>query len=297
MTGFHGVLPAVVTPFDAEGRFRPDSFERLLARVYEAGVHGLYVCGQTGEGMQQPLAQRKRVAEIAVKCSPAGKTVIVHVGAQSTADAIELARHASRIGAHAVSSLPPIGSYSFEEVRAYYASLAAASEVPLLIYYYPAVAPSIAGIDQILELCGIPNVAGLKFTDTDLFKLSQIKQHGAAVFSGCDEIFVAGLLMGADGGIGSFYNVVPGLFVQLYDLARAQRWQEARAVQQKVNELIAIGLRFPVHPAEKVMLSWLGIDCGRCLAPRRWLSAGEEAELRELLGKSVFEADFAGARA
>lgn len=129
-----GILPAVVTPFDAEGRFDVVAFERLIARLYAAGVHGLYVCGQTGEGLQQPPEQRKRVAEAAVRCSPPGKLVIVHIGAASTAEAVELARHAAKIGAQAVSSLPPAGPFPFEEVRGYYRDLAAASAVPLLVY-------------------------------------------------------------------------------------------------------------------------------------------------------------------
>ena len=112
---FHGIFPAVVTPFDAEGNFSPDAFERLLARIYKAGVHGVYICGQTGEGLLIPSAQRKAAVECAVRCSPVDKQVIVHVGAARTSDAIDLARHAEKIGAHAISSLPPAGNDSFAE--------------------------------------------------------------------------------------------------------------------------------------------------------------------------------------
>ena len=67
---FFGILPAVVTPVDDTGRFQAAPFETLLARVYGAGVDGIYVCGQTGEGLQQTAAQRKQVAEVAMACSP-----------------------------------------------------------------------------------------------------------------------------------------------------------------------------------------------------------------------------------
>lgn len=283
---FEGILPAVITPFDEQGRFRADSFERLLARLFAAGVHGIYVCGQTGEGLQQSIEQRKQVAERAVKCSPPDKAVIVHTGAMSTAEAVDLTRHAARIGAHAVSSLPPIGNYSFAEIKAYYTAIASASEAPLMIYYFPSLAPSISTIDQVLELCRIPNVIGLKFSDSDLFKLSEVKRQGATVFFGTDEMLTAGLVMGADGGIGSFYNVMPELFVQLYNLTRQGAWEQAPAVQKQINEVIAIGLRFPVHPVIKAMLARLGIDCGKCLPPRRSLTREEETELHQLLSKS-----------
>ncbi|MGB9612533.1 MAG: dihydrodipicolinate synthase family protein, partial [Bryobacteraceae bacterium] len=61
-----GILPAVVTPLDASGHFEPDAFERLVARLFAAGVDGLYVNGQTGEGLLQLVEQRKRVAEAAI---------------------------------------------------------------------------------------------------------------------------------------------------------------------------------------------------------------------------------------
>jgi N-acetylneuraminate lyase len=291
MTKFQGILPALVTPFDVEGRFRADAFERLLDRCYFAGVDGVYVCGQTGEGLQQNSEQRKRVAEVAARRSPKDKTVIVHTGAMSTGEAIDLTKHAARAGAHAVSALPPIGNYSFVEIKAYYTAIAAASDLPLLIYYFPAYAPSVNGLDQILELCAIPNVIGLKFTANDLFLLSEVKKSGATVFYGTDEMLLAGLVMGADGGIGSFYNVAPELFVRLWALTRQGEWEQARMAQQQINEMIAIGLRFPTHPAVKAMVARRGpsgIDCGQCLPPRRSLTDEEEARMDELIARSDF---------
>lgn len=286
MTSFQGILPAISTPFDAEGRFCADAFERLLDRCYSAGVDGMYVCGQTGEGLQQSAAQRKLVAEVAVKASPKNKTIIIHVGAMSTGEAVELAKHAARIGAHAVSALPPIGNYSFAEIKAYYAAIAAASDLPLLMYYFPAYGPNLNTLAQILELCAIPNVIGLKFTASDLFLLSEIKKSGATIFYGTDEMLLAGLVMGADGGIGSFYNVAPELFVQLYRQTQAVELEQARQTQRQINELISIGLNFPVNPVVKSMLRRLGIDCGLCLPPRRSLTVEEEARLDQMLAES-----------
>jgi N-acetylneuraminate lyase len=209
------------------GRFGEAAFERLLERVYRADIDGVYVCGSTGEGLLQPVEQRKRVTEAAVRNSPRGKQVIVHTGAYRTSDAVELTRHAAETGASAVSSLPPAGAYSFDEVRAYYRALATAADIPFLVYYFPAFSPAIASVAQIFDLCALPHVIGLKFTDHDLYRLSLIRNTGAVVFSGYDEVLAAGLLMGASGGIGTFYNLVPELFVELYRLGKAGRWTEA----------------------------------------------------------------------
>ena len=270
-----GILPAIVTPFHEDGEFNPLVFEQLIERFYKAGIDGLYVCGQTGEGLQQPIEQRKRVAEMAVRCSPAGKHVIVHIGGHTTTDAVDLARHASRIGAAAVSSLPPAGGYSFLEIREYYRAVAAASDVPLLVYYFPSIAPNCTLLSQILELCELPNVAGLKFTDSDMYKVWSLRRKGKIVFHGSDEMLVSGLIMGANGGIGGTYNVMPELFVQLYRHAQAGEWQKARELQDIINPVIAEILNYPIHDAIKQILRAQGYDAGRAILPRRRLGEDE----------------------
>ena len=287
---FAGILPALVTPLDENEQFVVKNFELLLERVYAAGAHGVYVSGQTGEGLMQPLAARQQLIEAAVRNSPKDKIVIAHVGAYRTPEAICLARFASKVGVHAVSSLPPIGLYSFQEIKQYYIDLAAASEAPLLLYYFPAFSRAIVSLESQRELLTIPNVIGLKFSDFNLHGLWKLKQESEVVFNGHDEVLAAGLLMGADGGIGSFYNLVPELFVELYDRARSGDWAAARATQDRINELIEITLRFPMLPAIKTMLGWSGIPCGPCCAPRRSLTAAEEARLAELLHNSSFAA-------
>jgi N-acetylneuraminate lyase len=288
MTPFAGILPAVVTPFDDTGKFAAPKFERLLERVYAANVQGVYLCGSTGEGMLQSLEQRKLIAEVAVKHSPPDKQIIVHVGANTTADTIELARHAGRAGAHAISSLPPlVGGYSFAEIKTFYEQLAAASDLPLLLYYFPEVSPAIKSAEQILELCAIPNVIGLKYTDYDLYTMLRLKQQSATVFYGRDEMLTAGLLFGADGGIGSFYNILPRLFMIVWYETLENHHDAALGTQEQINEFITITLRYPLIPALKTILSWAGIDCGPCLAPRRErLTEAEATTLREQLQRA-----------
>jgi N-acetylneuraminate lyase len=278
-----GILPAAVTPFDAHERFAREPFAALLESLYAAGVDGVYICGGTGEGLLQTVEQRKLVAEAAVQLSPPAKQVIVHVGSHRTADAVELAEHAGSIGAAAVSALPPLGGYPYAEVRAYYEAIAAASAVPLLVYFFPTNYPGVNSLAQVLDLCTIPNVAGLKYTDHDLYRMRLIKQSGATLFNGYDEVLTPGLLMGADGGIGTFYNVLPELFVDVFRLARGGNWEGARLVQDAINTVIRIAVQFPCFPAVKQMLRWRGIDCGECARPRAGLTNAQAAELRRQL--------------
>jgi N-acetylneuraminate lyase len=279
MANLTGVVPAAITPLDGNGELNTLSFERLLERLYTAGSHGIYVCGQTGEGLQLPAGVRERATDVSVANTPARRSVIVHVGAASTADAVRLARHASKAGVAAVSSLPPGSAYTFAEVRSYYEALAAASSVPVLVYYFPEFSSAIRSLDQVFELCAIPGVVGLKFTDFDLYRLSLIQRAGHTIFNGRDEVFAAGLLMGAHGGIGSFYNLVPELFLQVYNHALAGEWTQARAVQDRINDLIRTVLGFPMMAAIKQLLTWSGIASGAPVPPRRRLTAEEETAL------------------
>ena len=231
-----GILPATVTPFDEAGQFAPAVFERLLERLYGAGVHGVYVCGSTGEGMLQSRQQRQAIVETTMACTPRDCTVIVHVGAASLDEAVALSSHAAKAGAHAISSLPPTSAqFSFADLRRYYEALAGASDLPLVVYYFPDVAPSISTAEQLETLCELPNVIGVKFTDFDLFRMANLARPGRCIFNGRDEVLAAGLLMGAGGGIGTFYNLLPELFVEIYDAAIAGRWDAARTAQARVN--------------------------------------------------------------
>jgi N-acetylneuraminate lyase len=263
--------------------------EQLLERVYSAGSDGVYVCGQTGEGLLLSKETRKQAAEVAIRNTPRGKQAIVHVGAASTADAVDLARHAARAGAQAVGSLPPSNAFTFVEVRAYYEAIAAASDLPVLVYYFPEVSRSVSTMEEIESLCSIPNVVGLKFTDFDFYRLSLISRAGHVIFSGRDEAFACGVLMGASGGIGSFYNLVPELFVQVWEAGLDGEFATARRIQDRINDLIRVVLQFPMLPAIKTLLTWSGIECGPAVAPRRPLTDEEERQLRAAVSAIGFE--------
>ena len=106
---------------------------------------------------------------------------------------------------------------------------------------------------------------------------------------------IAGLLMGADGGMGRTYNLVPELYGKLFEMTKQQRWTSARCVQGQVEELIAIILRFPLLPTIKTKLKWSGINCGPCPDRPHALGNSQQSELRKLLRNSSFaDYPFAG---
>jgi N-acetylneuraminate lyase len=274
----HGILPALVTPLKEDGTLNEVALEKLLAHLYANGCHGVYLCGSTGEGLMLEASTRKRIVETVKRLSPADKQIIVHVGAWSVSESYELARHAERQGAAAISCLRPHGA-SFDELVALYAGLAKATKLPFLAYYFPAYTGGPLSVDQLERICALEGVAGLKFTDYDLFTLSLLSRQGKLIFHGRDEMLAAGLLMGACGGIGSIYNVAPRWFVDLWEHCQAGRWTEARAVQDRINDLIRVLVALPFMPALKRTLTWQGVPCGAALAPRQPLTADQETRL------------------
>jgi len=274
-----GILPALVTPFEESGSVHVGSLEKLLQRVYDAGADGVYVCGSTGEGLALPAPARRLVAEMAVKCSPPGKEVIAHIGAGTLEDTVALTKHASSIGVTAVSSLP-LSGMSPEALVDFYSEIAHDASVPVVAYYFPAFTGSDLTLGQLERICEIPGLAGVKFTDYDLYKLSLLAGRGITVFNGRDEVLAAGLLMGAGGGIGSIYNVVPHRFVELFRRASSGQWEEARILQQRINQLITILLRYPLLPAIKQVLGWNNIECGKTLKHPSELTGEQQKKLR-----------------
>ena len=253
-----GILPALVTPLREDRSLDRPAFEKLLEHVYSAGCHGVYLCGSTGEGILLPPSMRREIVEIAAANSPKDKLITVHAGATALADAVELVRHAESIGAHATS-------------------------LPFIAYYFPAEVGGPLGVSQLEQVCALPGVVGLKFTDYDLYTLSLIVRQGHLVFHGRDEMLAAGFLMGACGGIGSIYNVAPHWFIELYDHCQAGRWTEARQIQDRINDLIRILVAYPFLSALKRAITWVGIPCGRPLAPRLPLTDAQDRELVEAL--------------
>ena len=267
-----------MTPLDEAGALHTAVLERLLQRVYEAGCHGVYLCGSTGEGLLLRAETRRKIVEIAARNTPAGRWMVVHVGAWSVEESHELARHAERNGAAAISCLRPHGT-SFAEMLELYRGLAQATGLPFFAYHFPDQVGGPLTVGQLEQVCSLPGVAGLKFTDYDLFTLSLLVREGKVVFHGRDEMLAAGFLMGASGGIGSTYNLVPEWFVEMWKHARAGRWAEAREVQDRVNDLLRVLLSMPHLAALKRALAWQGFACGGPLAPRLALTAEQECAL------------------
>lgn len=288
---FRGVMPAIVTPLHTDETLHAQTAERLVQWLLREGMDGFYICGGTGEGPGLQKQVRMEMAELVCSLTAGHAASIVHVGAIDLMTARELARHAGRIGASAISSVPPFFfGYGEAEIRRYYEELSEASGLPVVMYASPLAGTAITW-DMVDRLMEIPHMIGLKWTSPDYYTMRRIKELRGGninVLNGPDETLLCGLMMGADGGIGATYNLAPGLYRRIYDCFCSGDWSSARAAQLEADHLIDILIRYGVVPAIKEALGMMGFDCGCCVAPTKRLSEAERVSLRTELEAAGF---------
>jgi len=245
---FSGTIPALITPFKAEGGINVDVIPALVELHLKAGVGGFYLCGNTGEGFACTVAERKEMLEATLAAVNGAVPILVHVGACPLADACELAVHAKSAGAAGVSSVVPTDKPNDLGAAAeYFSGIGAASDLPFYVYWVAAHADSSVDASQYLEaMKAVPNFKGIKFTDTNFFVFQQLAYlapsvlgHRLNAVTGPDEMALAGLAMGSDGAIGSTYNVQPVLNCQMHAAFKAGDVATAMKLQEKLNCVIA----------------------------------------------------------
>jgi N-acetylneuraminate lyase len=211
-SSFQGVWPAMFTALDDAGQPNEEAIEQLVELFVSQQLGGLYIVGSTGQWPLLPLEQRRAVAERVVKTAAGRIPVIVHVGAAATEDAVELARHAESIGADGVSSVAPIYyQTAADDVFLHYRTIGEASSLPLFVYHLSSTNQMSLDpgeyAERVLEL---PNIAGMKITDHDLFPfgvIAGIAGDRLRLFSGADSLICHAALSGAVGAIGTFFNL------------------------------------------------------------------------------------------
>lgn len=280
-----GIFTALLTPFDANNKINEEALVQLVKHNLKLGVQGFYVGGSTAEAFLLTTEERKQVMRI-VKAAAGDAKLIAHIGSISEDEALELSQVAKELGYDAISSVAPFYyKFSFEEIKNYYFRLAEASSMPVIVYHFPAFSGVSMGVKEISTFLDRDEFIGIKFTSNDFFTLEQVraKYPNKLIYNGYDEMFLAGVSMGADGGIGSTYNFMADKFVKIHELFKNNQIPEAQKLQQEANRIITILCQIGVMQAEKEVLNQLGMPFGNCRKP-----FGEPtAEQKELIAKEI----------
>lgn len=289
---FSGIMPALITPFDDNGALMEEATRSIIAHELKMGINGFYINGATGEGLYLPEKNRMQLAETAVDMCKNRGAIINHVGAVDPTSALRLAKHAGEIGCNAISSLVPnyVNSFTADQVLDYYKRISDASGLPVLVYCTGLLRES--PLEFMQKAIKTGNIIGLKYTMPNYYNMQQIAQLNGGdinVINGPDETLICGLTMGADGGVGSTYNLMGDWFVELYDAFRAGDFQKAREMQFKINKVITVLLKHDCIAAIKECMNIMGFDAGYVAYPGKRFSAEQRAALTADMNAAGFQ--------
>ena len=290
---FHSLCPATHPPFHGDGRLNLDVVERQAAHLLARQIDRVFIGGTTGESASLTVAERLALGDRwAAVARATGIKVVVHVGAQCLADAAELAAQAQRNQASAVSMIAP--SYfkprTLDDLVASCAQVAAAAPgLPFYYYDIPAMT-GIAGfpVDDFLRAAAprIPNLAGVKYSNPDLGAYLLGKRLDGGKYDlpwGIDEYFLAALTMGAQGGVGSTYNFVPGPLQRMMAAFPQGDLATCQLEQDRMMQVIRIVAKRGYMGCAKALMTHLGVPVGPARLPNANPdAAGVQAILGEL---------------
>jgi 4-hydroxy-tetrahydrodipicolinate synthase len=290
MTGFHGVFPYLVSPLEPSGRIRSEVLGRLCDDLITSGVHGLTPLGSTGEFAYLNNAQRSAVVQTTIEAAKGRVPVIAGVASTSTSDAVAQARAYQKLGADGILAILeayfPLGD---AQIESYFRAIADAVDIPVVIYTNPNFQRSDLTLDVIARLAAHPRIQYIKDASTNTGRLlSIINRCGDAikVFSASAHIPAAVMLIGGVGWMAGPACIIPRQSVELYDLCKAKRWDEALTLQRKMWRINEAFARYNLAACIKAGLAIQGYDVGDPVPPQPALSADErkavEAVLREI---------------
>ena len=237
---FKGVLPALVTPF-RDGAVDEAAFVKLVERQIAGGVHGLVPVGTTGESATLSHDEHRRVVELCVATAAGRVPVVAGAGSNSTAEAIELVRHAKTVGADAALVVTPYYNRPSQEgLYAHYAAIAEAVQLPVLVYNVPSRTSIDISNETLARLSKLPNIVGVKDATGDLGRASSQRLmcgEGWTMLSGNDDSALGYMAHGGHGCISVTANVAPEQCAAFYNDALAGQWQGALYGQDRLIRL------------------------------------------------------------
>jgi 4-hydroxy-tetrahydrodipicolinate synthase len=237
---FPGAYTAIVTPFNTTGQVDYDRFRALIDLQVEAGMDGIVPVGTTGESPTVSTEEHHRIIEVAVEAARGRIKVIAGTGANSTAEALELTRHAQQAGADGTLQVTPYYNKPSQEGLYRHFSTIADLGLPVVLYNVPGRSGREIDVDTIVRLSRHPHVVAVKEAAGSVERVSQIlRRCDILVLSGDDALTLPMMVCGAKGVISVASNIVPAAVAEMVHLALEGRWEEARPIHRRYYPLFA----------------------------------------------------------
>ncbi len=283
-----GVIPAIDTPFDANGELDKDGIGRLTRFLLDRGVHGIMTTGGNGEFAHLLREEKRIVIETVVKAVKGRIPVIAGTAACSTKEALLLSNDAKEVGADAVILTPP---YYFrlpdESIYEHYKILSEKLDIPIVVYNNPLYTGHDLNPRLIDRMADLKGVIGLKQSNSDLGQLVEvIRMSGEkiSVATGIDTQFYPALATGATGIFSTAACVISKQMVQIFDYAQSGQHKKAFDLHMKIQKINCLLEYDPgyVSPCKEA-LNMLGLPGGPVRKPLPDLSQEERDTLKGVL--------------
>jgi 4-hydroxy-tetrahydrodipicolinate synthase len=293
-----GIIPPLATPFTPEGELDEQALRAEIGHLLDRGVHGLTVCGSTGEGHTLSVEETVRISEIAVAESRGRVPVVTGIIRDSTREVIRYGRAVREAGVDGLQVTPVhyLFSPGEEGTYAYYEAIGNAVGLPIVIYNvvpWNTVSPGL-----LLRLSEIPQVAAVKQSGGDIHKLADLLRANRGrlrVLTAVDDLLYPSFMLGADGAVAAILTVLPELCVRLWDACRRGDHREARALHERLLPVWR-AVNHPDLPARlKAALELRGRRVGPARPPLLPVSAAVRAELEAALDQAGAMQALAGA--
>ena len=240
-----GILPALVTPFTDDGKaVDEERLRALLRRCIGLGVHGVVPCGTTGEFVNLTTEEKKQVVNIVMDEVNGKVPVIVGTGATGTDQALEMTKYAKDVGADAALIVTPFYLKPKDRgIYQHYYTIASEVDLPIILYNIPQCTGVQLSWQMVEDLAQIPNIVGLKDSSGQLNYILAVLEKvrdKINVLCGHDEVVVAALAAGCSGAILASANVIPDIWVEIYNHMKKGELQKARELQYKIQKMARI---------------------------------------------------------
>ncbi|PKP58550.1 4-hydroxy-tetrahydrodipicolinate synthase [Candidatus Atribacteria bacterium HGW-Atribacteria-1] len=289
MYKMHGIIPAMVTPFNMDYSIDEKGSRELVRFLINGGVHCILVGGSTGEYTLMSKKERKMIIRIAVEEANEKVPIMAGTGYHSTEETIELTRYAADVGADSVLIITPhYLKPTNEGLITHYKKITEGADIPIVIYHWPEgtgvfLLPEIVGeLSRVDGIVGIKNTAPQEHTNT-LINMFQDRDDFAIV-TGLESLLLSTLACGGSGGIGVVYNIIPRESVKLYKLMVGENnFEEAKKLHNKFMPLFNLIFREPSPAPIKAALSLMGLPAGPTRLPILSISDSLKEELKNML--------------
>jgi 4-hydroxy-tetrahydrodipicolinate synthase len=287
---FKGSLVALITPMRADGSMDTKAFQDLVEWQIAEGTQGLIPVGTTGESPTLSHDEHKRMVELCVEAARGRVPVIAGTGSNSTAEAVELTRHAKQAGADAALVVTPYYNKPTQEgLYLHFMAIADAVELPIVIYNIPPRSVIDMSVETMARLAKHPNIVGVKDATANLTRPLHTRRACGPEFcqlSGEDHTALAFLASGGQGCISVTANVAPRLCREMHDAWAGGRLAEAIAIQDRLTPLHDAMFCETSPGPVKYAASLLGKGTDRCRLPLAPVAEASRTRIRAAMVES-----------